>query len=237
MEDSWSHWPLYSTGPHSIMPLTGLRICANNWNHICQVQCELVLQGHDHVYSRTKSILDGQVYINKIYVERKYENGKYLSVVNQKGTTYLTGGSSGTKFYYCQVPERFDGYFEVFNGLPNSMFTVISVSEKELLVRAYIYDHENDKVILHDIFGFTNSYANLQTMAKVREEERTQGTCVGIVMVVSLAAMLIPLKRKNLKNKSKRQQVIKMLISVFPRDEEGYQFFRRTEVFKQVPFN
>lgn len=194
------HWPLYSTGPHSNYAIDRFENLRKQLEPIfAKYNVELVLQGHDHVYSRTKSILDGQVYINKIYVERKYENGKYLSVVNQKGTTYLTGGSSGTKFYYCQVPERFDGYFEVFNGLPNSMFTVISVSEKELLVRAYIYDHENDKVILHDIFGFTNSYANLQTMAKVREEERTQGTCVGIVMVVSLAAMLIPLKKKKLK--------------------------------------
>ena len=164
------HWPLYSTGPHSNYAMDRFENLRKQLEPIfAKYNVELVLQGHDHVYSRTKSILDGQVYINKIYVERKYENGKYLSVVNQKGTTYLTGGSSGTKFYYCQVPERFDGYFEVFNGLPNSMFTVISVSEKELLVRAYIYDHENDKVILHDIFGFTNSYANLQTMAQVRE--------------------------------------------------------------------
>jgi hypothetical protein len=189
------HWPLYSTGPHSNYSIEWFDSLRKQLEPIfTKYNVELVLQGHDHVYSRSKSILDGRVYVNRIYVEKKYENRNYLSVVNQKGTTYLTGGSSGTKFYSCQVPERFDGYFEVCNNLYNSMFTVITVSEKELLVRAYIYDHENDKAILHDIFGFAKSYANLQTMAQVREVNNHQKSFVGIA-IVSSAVLMILFKR------------------------------------------
>jgi len=128
------------------------------------------------------------------YMLKRNTKTGIIYLVNQKGTTYLTGGSSGTKFYSCQVPERFDGYFEVCNNLYNSMFTVITVSEKELLVRAYIYDHENDKAILHDIFGFAKSYANLQTMAQVREVNNHQESFVGIA-IVSSAVLMILFKR------------------------------------------
>ena len=128
------------------------------------------------------------------YMLKRNTKTGIIYLVNQKGTTYLTGGSSGTKFYSCQVPERFDGYFEVCNNLYNSMFTVITVSEKELLVRAYIYDHENDKAILHDIFGFAKSYANLQTMAQVREVNNHQKSFVGIA-IVSSAVLMILFKR------------------------------------------
>ena len=187
------HWPLYSTGPHSNYGVERFENLRQQLEPLfSQYNVDLVLNGHDHVYSRTKSILDGLVYEVNDYTEKKHEGVRYTSVVNQKGTTYLTGGSSGNKFYDSHVPGRFYDYFEVHTELSNSTFAIITIGERDLVVKAYIYDHIKDKAVLHDAFGFT------------RISTRQQYISTSVMVATSL---MILLKNFIVNNKRRRRSM------------------------------
>lgn len=88
------------------------------WGHIfdeCQV--DLVLSGHDHMYARTKPIINGEV------VDEDY-----------KGTTYILGGSAGIKYYSKKDDtnlDKWDCYFD-----QRTVCSVITLGEN-LKVKTY----------------------------------------------------------------------------------------------------
>jgi LysM repeat protein len=77
---------------------------------------DLVLQGHDHIYARSKPIKNGEA----TKVEKKVENFEETQVeysINPDGTIYLIPSTAGPKVYYRNTdidPAYFD-LFEVAN--------------------------------------------------------------------------------------------------------------------------
>ena len=82
------HKTAYAAGPYVSLGKTFIA----EWGPVfdeCQV--DLVLSGHDHVFSRTKSLVNGEP------TTEKY-----------KGTVYIEGGAAGPKYYAIQSEENAD---------------------------------------------------------------------------------------------------------------------------------
>ena len=80
------HKSAYPAGPYVSLGKTFIA----EWGPVfdeCQV--DLVLSGHDHVFTRTKNLVDGEP------TEEKY-----------KGTVYIEGGAAGPKYYAIQSLEN-----------------------------------------------------------------------------------------------------------------------------------
>jgi len=91
----------------------------SKWGYIFdQCNVDLVLSGHDHLYARTKSI-----YNNEVTTE------------DYKGTVYIEGGSSGTKYYNKQSDENAEKWACQFERV--TCGTVITVGENNLLIKTY----------------------------------------------------------------------------------------------------
>ena len=78
---------------------------------------DLVLQGHDHVYERSKPIVNG-VATEKTTVTERPGDRTIEYMIDPKGPLYLTPGTAGTKHYY-QNPKLSQSYlslFDVANG-------------------------------------------------------------------------------------------------------------------------
>ena len=87
------HKTAYAAGPYVSLGKTFIA----EWGPIfdeCQV--DLVLSGHDHVFSRTKSLVNGEP------TTQKY-----------KGTVYIEGGAAGPKYYAIQSQENADKWAAV----------------------------------------------------------------------------------------------------------------------------
>ncbi len=107
----------YTTASHAtdtdIMGETGLR------NKIAPLMAELkidfVLQGHDHIYARTKPIkTDGTAAETEKITETL--NGESIEyAVKPDGTIYLIPGTAGAKVYFKnQKPQLGDSYYNLF---------------------------------------------------------------------------------------------------------------------------
>ncbi len=87
------HKTAYAAGPYVSLGKTFIA----EWGPVfdeCQV--DLVLSGHDHVFTRTKNLINSEV-----------TNEKY------KGTVYIEGGAAGPKYYAIQSTENQDKWAAV----------------------------------------------------------------------------------------------------------------------------
>ena len=78
---------------------------------------DLVLQGHDHVYERSKPIANGVAAEESITSEAF--NGMAVNyIADPKGTIYLTPGTAGTKHYYqnAGLSQSYLNLFDVADG-------------------------------------------------------------------------------------------------------------------------
>ena len=107
----------YTTSNHAtdndIMDPNGVR------NQVAPLMAELdidfVLQGHDHIYARTKPIMsDGTASeTEKIIETKKGQTVEYT--VNPDGTIYLIPATAGPKVYYKnQDPKLGEAYYNLF---------------------------------------------------------------------------------------------------------------------------
>ena len=118
------HKSAYPAGPY----VSDGKYFISKWGSVfdeCQV--DLVLSGHDHVYTRTKSI-----YNNEVTTE------KY------KGTVYIEGGSAGTKYYGKQSDENASKWECIFEQTTTG--TVITVGKNSLKIQAYAIGNSNSSV-------------------------------------------------------------------------------------------
>jgi hypothetical protein len=89
------------------------------------LKINLFLNGHDHIYIR--STVKNNVKVN-----------------TGDGTTYITGGTVGNK-YYEYIPERSD-YFTTayYDDADRQTFTIFTVAKDKIIARAYQCD-DGDK--------------------------------------------------------------------------------------------
>ncbi len=96
---------------------------------------DLVLCGHDHIYSRSYPIKNNKSIDYKIKKEKG--SNKVIEVANSnEGIVYITGSScSGSKFYESKNHE--DKYIRKIYDNKNPTYTIIQISEEFITLKTY----------------------------------------------------------------------------------------------------
>ncbi|MDO4440832.1 MAG: metallophosphoesterase family protein [Moraxella sp.] len=98
------HKPLFSKGYHSLQDLEVQKVRDEFMQTIDELGVDLALQGHDHVYSRTKPLsyaLSAESFVNAKIEDVKYSyNGNNIKTFHDpKGTIFMVPNTAGTKSY------------------------------------------------------------------------------------------------------------------------------------------
>lgn len=103
---------------------------------------DLVLQGHDHVYLRTHS-LDGNEVVTEAKTYLTYQDEVYKTLIDPTGTTYVISGCAGVKYYQtkdvAETDELFPRAEKIYNA-NSSMFSSIQIKDGILYFNAYLVD-------------------------------------------------------------------------------------------------
>jgi hypothetical protein len=125
------HHSIYSTTEHYTSSYVS-RFINGMVPVIDELGIDVVLMGHDHVYVRTHFMKNNQVQSQQI----TDENG---SVLNPKGTLYITGNSStGSKYYDIELTEP--EFAAVNSQLKVPTFSYVNVSGKQISITTYRTD-------------------------------------------------------------------------------------------------
>lgn len=105
---------------------------------------DIVLQGHDHVYLRTFS-LDGNAVVQEAKNYLRYQDEVYKTMINPAGTTYVISGCAGVKYYQVKDVSETDELFpraaKIYDAF-TSMFSSIQIKDGILYFNAYTVDGE-----------------------------------------------------------------------------------------------
>lgn len=146
---AYFHADIYGSGTgHSDTDATGIRIVLAPL--MDEFDIDVCLTGHDHTYSRSYQILDGNV-IDYDIIDN--------SVKNPEGTMYIsTGSGSGSKYY------NFVNYTQYFIAERTNVclptFSALEFTEDSLTVKTYDYNGEQ--------------YAEDFTIVKTNDEASTE---------------------------------------------------------------
>lgn len=77
-----------------------------------ETKVDLVLQGHDHIYARTKPLKEGQVAEART-ITQKYDNADVPYTMSPDGSVYLIPNTAGAKVYY-KNPNKDQAYYDLF---------------------------------------------------------------------------------------------------------------------------
>ncbi len=108
----------YTTSNHAtdedIMGANGVREIVPSLFY--ELGIDLVLQGHDHIYARTKPIANG-VAVDTEKVVGEYNGIQVEYSVNTEGTVYMIPSTAGPKVYYknTEIEQEYYDLFEVAN--------------------------------------------------------------------------------------------------------------------------
>lgn len=98
------HKPLFSKSYHSLQDEDVQNVRDDFMKAIDDLDIDIALQGHDHVFSRTKSLNyagKSESFVNaKIdYADFSYDEDHYKTLYSPKGTTFVIPNTGGTKAY------------------------------------------------------------------------------------------------------------------------------------------
>lgn len=124
---------------------------------------DVVLMGHDHVYCRTY-MMDG---LTPMTDKSIYDDDNYSSITNPEGILYVTANSaSGSKFYNIQTNQEFN-YAYVMNQERVPNISKVSISDSQFTITTY---RTNDMSVV-DTFTI-----NRKTAHKVTVSDSDHGT-------------------------------------------------------------
>lgn len=165
---------------------------------------DLVLQGHDHLYSRSypiySSSLEGTVTHNPdVNVTSEEFNGvEYLYKPN--GPIYFnTGSASGSKFYSPNMSEEMAGYIQHSANPIAKLFTNIEIDQENDRLSFITYKQENNSYELYQSFGINkgellNVETNITPPKELTEYNIpliiTLSVVGGVVLVLGLALLI-----------------------------------------------
>lgn len=152
------HKAIYSAGNHGSEPDV-LVLREQLVPLLDECGADLVFQGHDHVYMRSKPTEDFE-YNEGIYISEYYQGQKIDLCINPDGIIYMDSGAAGSKVYNPQLVFDTENIFPekyMDNGM-GSWFSGITVDGDKLIVNVYRYANEWEKgedgsVTLMDSFG------------------------------------------------------------------------------------
>ncbi|MDX7988703.1 metallophosphoesterase family protein [Xenorhabdus sp. 12] len=98
------HKPLFSKSYHSLQDEDVQNVREDFMKLIDQLDIDLALQGHDHVFSRTKSLkyadkADSFVNAKIDNAQFTYDENNYKKLISPSGTTFVIPNTGGTKAY------------------------------------------------------------------------------------------------------------------------------------------
>ena len=110
---------------------------------------DLVLCGHDHIYSRTYPLKNNKK-TKDIINKRFYNNEKIEEINNPQGVIYITGGTStGSKFY--KSIDKKEEYVKFKYDKKNPVYTIININENKIIISTHTVDNNemiDNKVII-----------------------------------------------------------------------------------------
>lgn len=118
----------------------------------CKLGIDLVLSGHDHIYSRSKLMLDGMTPSDDAVIDS--------TAVDPIGTLYLCGTPSAGGNYYDVIQHNDDPYIAYRSEEKDrnrKSIVIFDVSESELVLKAYFIDNAEPE--LFDTFVIKKSTA------------------------------------------------------------------------------
>ena len=125
------HYSFFTGGDHSTdSAVTEFR--SNMAGEFNALGIDLVLSGHDHLYSRSKLMIDGTTVSGDVIANN--------SVTDPSGTLYLCGTTSTGASYYDVVQHDDDAYIAYRNDADRKGIVVFNVSEESLTLNAYFVD-------------------------------------------------------------------------------------------------
>lgn len=118
---------------------------------------DVVLMGHDHVYCRTY-MMDG---LTPMTDKSIYDDDNYSSITNPEGILYVTANSaSGSKFYNIQTNQEFN-YSYVMNQERVPNISKVSISDSQFTITTY---RTNDMSVV-DTFTINHKTAHKVTVS------------------------------------------------------------------------
>lgn len=143
------HNPMYSVGKYGANPennATALALRKQLSKIFAQYKVDLVLQGHDHAYSKTYPITDDGV-AEKNQTYETINSIKYT--VNPTGTIYSMHGPGGNQ---SRSPYSIDSnLYEIAAKSNTNSWAEISIDDNRLTVEIKYY--KNDKIYTFDRYG------------------------------------------------------------------------------------
>ena len=137
-----------------------------------QYGIDLIVSGHDHVYTRSR-MMDGGIAIEseRNFTDKSKEEGKVPSkYVNPKGQLYLTANSASGSKHYDLV--EFKDYMAVRDQHYKPNFTEVKVTDKSIVATTY----ETDSLKVVDQVEIEKSTANKtnENVQRISGENRVQ---------------------------------------------------------------
>ena len=153
------HKAVYSNGSHyDDDDVTALRKQLSTL--MPQLDIDVVLQGHDHVYLRTSAMNNNAVCE---IVERTvtHDGTTYTAMVNPDGTVYAIDGCAGVKYYQTKDAALTDQLFPRAESIVDAkapVFAAIEIDGENLFFNAYTV--ENGEAQKIDSFAITKATAS-----------------------------------------------------------------------------
>ena len=150
------HKAIYSNGSHyDDKDVVALR--AQLATLMPELDIDIVLQGHDHVYLRTTAMKDNA----KCEIVEKtvsHNGNSYTAMVNPDGTVYTIDGCSGVKYYQTKDASLTDELFpraQTIYDAAAPVFSAIQIDGDNLYFDAYTVQNGNATKI--DSFAISKS--------------------------------------------------------------------------------
>ena len=125
------HYSFFTGGDHSAdSAVTEFR--SNLAGEFNALGIDLVLSGHDHLYSRSKLMIDGTTVSGDVITNN--------SVTDPSGTLYLCGTTSTGASYYDVEQHDDDAYIAYRNDADRKGIVIFDVTEESLTLKAYFVD-------------------------------------------------------------------------------------------------
>lgn len=157
-----THKSPYSNGPHHKDP--DVKKIGKQIKRLAYYgKFDLVLGGHDHVYSRT-SFLNEEVFIKNEVTNEKIKNVTIEKYKNPLGTVFVVPGTSGVKNYSQHFPIDFPAH-KLLN-LKNPVYSTVSIIKDRLCFCAYEFEKDKKEFKIIDSFEICKSENNKEISSK-----------------------------------------------------------------------
>ncbi|MBQ6022628.1 MAG: metallophosphoesterase family protein [Clostridia bacterium] len=130
---------------------------------IDQLDIDMVLSGHDHMYMRTAQVYGDKRVENVTYVTETFHGEETTFASDPEGTVYIIPSTAGTKRYVVNGnaidPIHDVAEVEFSTRDRGGCFATVEIEDGRLLYKAYLVDDETFEITQVDVYGISKSCA------------------------------------------------------------------------------